>query len=55
LRAAIDALEHDHDFLLAGGVFDAGQIAEWSKVKLEEYYAVRNRPHPYEMPLYFDV
>lgn len=55
LREALDALERDHDFLLAGGVFDEGQIAEWIKVKYEEYYGVRNRPHPYEVALYFDV
>ena len=55
LREALDALNRDHDFLLRGGVFDDGQIAEWIKVKLDEYYGVRNRPHPYEMALYFDV
>jgi len=55
LREAVEALERDHDFLLQGGVFDAGQIAEWVRVKKEEYYNVRNRPHPYEVELYFDV
>ena len=55
LKEALDALEKDHDFLLQGDVFDAGQIAEWIKVKSEEYYGVRNRPHPYEIQLYFDA
>ena len=55
LREALDALERDQEFLLEGGVFDDGQIAEWIKVKREEYCSVRNRPHPYEMALYFDV
>jgi glutamine synthetase len=55
LQEALEALERDHEFLLAGSVFDEGQIAEWSKVKFEEHYAVRNRPHPYEMELYFDA
>ncbi len=55
LREALDALERDHEFLLQGAVFDEGQIAEWIKVKRQEYYGVRNRPHPYEMALYFDV
>jgi len=55
LREALDALERDHDFLLQGDVFDEGQIAEWIRIKLDEYYGVRNRPHPYEMALYFDV
>ena len=56
LREALEALERDHDFLLAGGVFDEGQITDWIAHKLnDEYYQVRNRPHPYEMALYFDV
>ncbi|HEY3357277.1 MAG TPA: type I glutamate--ammonia ligase [Polyangia bacterium] len=55
LRESLDALERDHEFLLAGDVFDAGQIQEWIKVKREEYYGVRMRPHPYEVALYFDV
>jgi glutamine synthetase len=55
LREALDALERDHEFLLAGGVFDEGQIAEWIKVKRDEYYGVRTRPHPFEVALYFDV
>jgi glutamine synthetase len=54
LREALQALEGDHEFLLQGAVFDEGQIAEWIKVKSDEYYAVRNRPHPFEMELYFD-
>lgn len=56
LLEACRALERDHTFLLAGGVFDEGLIADWIAHKLnEEYYQVRNRPHPYEMALYFDV
>ncbi len=55
LREALDALEADYEFLLQGEVFDAGQIAEWIKVKREEYYGVLNRPHPFELALYFDV
>ncbi len=56
LLEACRALEKDHEFLLTGGVFDAAQIADWIDHKLnEEYYQVRNRPHPYEMALYFDV
>jgi len=55
LQEALDALDRDHEFLLAGGVFDKGQIAEWIEARSEEYYDVRNRPHPYEMELYFDV
>jgi glutamine synthetase len=55
MREAMQALECDHDFLLRGDVFDAGQIEEWIRVKSDEYFGVRNRPHPYEVALYFDV
>lgn len=55
LNEALDALARDHDFLLAGNVFDDGQIADWIKVKTEEHRSVRNRPHPYEVALYYDA
>lgn len=56
LDEALRALEADHDFLLAGGVFDEGLIEHWIQYKMDaEYYPVRNRPHPYEMKLYFDL
>jgi glutamine synthetase len=56
MREAMDALAADHDFLLAGGVFSEEMIQQWISFKLDaEYYQVRNRPHPYEMSLYFDV
>ncbi len=56
LYEALQALEADHDFLLAGDVFSQEMIRQWIDYKLEaEYYPVRNRPHPYEMNLYFDV
>jgi glutamine synthetase len=56
LAHALQALEADHDFLLAGGVFRQDMLFQWIEYKREmEYYAVRNRPHPYEVALYFDV
>ena len=56
LEEALRALEMDHDFLLAGGVFDEILIKQWVDYKRDqEYFAVRNRPHPYEMSLYYDV
>jgi glutamine synthetase len=56
LKEALDALDNDNAFLQAGGVFDDEMIADWIEFKLQqEYYAVRNRPHPFEMRLYFDV
>ena len=56
MREAMQALEDDHQFLLAGDVFAEDMILQWIRYKLEqEYYQVRNRPHPFEVSLYFDV
>jgi glutamine synthetase len=56
LNEALVALENDHEFLLAGEVFSELLIKQWVDYKRnQEYYPVRNRPHPYEMGLYFDV
>jgi glutamine synthetase len=56
LREALEALEQDNEFLTQGKVFPDNFVSSWITYKMEnEYYAVRNRPHPYEMRLYYDV
>jgi len=56
LGEALKALAADHDFLLAGGVMDEEFIRDWIDYKwTHEHLQVRDRPHPYEMALYFDV
>ncbi|MGB8658206.1 MAG: type I glutamate--ammonia ligase [Candidatus Zixiibacteriota bacterium] len=56
LKEALDALKEDHQFLLQGGVFTQDILDVWIDYKLNrEYNEVRNRPHPYEMSLYYDV
>jgi glutamine synthetase len=55
LWAATEALEQDHEFLLAGGVFSEDLIDRWIAARRAEHRAVRNRPHPYEVELYFDL
>ena len=56
LEEALDALEADHAFLTAGDVFSDELIERWIRTKREkEVRAVRARPHPYEVGLYFDV
>lgn len=56
LKEALDSLKSDHEFLLAGGVFTQDLIDSWIDYKMNyEYNEVRNRPHPYEMSLYFDA
>jgi len=54
LEKALLALKADHDFLLAGDVFSMELIERWIDHKMNaEFVQVRNRPHPYEMTLYF--
>ncbi|MBD3168746.1 MAG: type I glutamate--ammonia ligase [candidate division Zixibacteria bacterium] len=56
LQDALECLKTDNEFLLKGGVFTADLIDKWIDYKLhQEYFNVRNRPHPMEMQLYFDV
>jgi glutamine synthetase len=56
LREALQALEADHAFLRAGDVFPEDFFSVWINQKIErEANEVRNRPHPYEMNLYYDV
>ena len=55
LAEALDALEADHAFLLAGGVFSEELIRTWIDYKREnEVDIVRLRPHPAEFALYYD-
>jgi len=56
LPEALKALEDDHEFLLAGGVFTQDLIQTWIDYKTEhEVDPVRLRPHPYEFHLYYDI
>jgi len=55
LGEALNALEIDHDFLLAGDVFDEDMIQNWIKTKHREEYDIQIRPHPYEIELYYDL
>jgi glutamine synthetase len=56
LDEALDALEDDHEFLLAGGVFTPDVIDTWISYKREnEIDAVRLRPHPWEFYMYYDI
>ncbi|HPS37930.1 MAG TPA: type I glutamate--ammonia ligase [Candidatus Cloacimonadota bacterium] len=55
LPEAMQALQEDHDYLLAGDVFNEELIATHIKMKLTEHEAVNNRPHPHEMILYYNL
>jgi glutamine synthetase len=54
LEEALLALEADHEFLLAGGVFTSDLIETWIELKRRsEVDEVRMRPHPWEFALYY--
>ena len=56
LDAVLDALEDDHEFLLAGGVFTPELIETWIEYKREkEIKPLAQRPHPFEFELYYGV
>jgi glutamine synthetase len=56
LEEALNALEADYEFLLAGDVFTADVIETYLKYKRRrEVDEIRLRPHPYEFVLYYDV
>ncbi|MGO1117678.1 type I glutamate--ammonia ligase [Rhodovibrionaceae bacterium A322] len=55
LREALEALEADHDFLLAGDVFDKDQIEGYLALKWEEVYALDLAPHPIEFEMYYSA
>jgi glutamine synthetase len=56
LAEALDALEADHEFLTAGGVFSKEVVETWIAYKRENEVDVVNlRPHPAEFSLYFDA
>jgi glutamine synthetase len=53
LEEALEALMEDHEYLLAGDVFNEELINSFIDEKMKEVVAVRNRPHPFEMNLYY--
>jgi glutamine synthetase len=55
LRAVVEALRADHEFLLEGGVFSKELIETWISLKEEEIATLDNRPHPVEFEMYFDI
>ena len=55
LREALDELEKDKDFLLAGDVFTEDQLEGYMALKWEEVYAFEHTPHPVEYQMYYSV
>jgi glutamine synthetase len=55
LEGVLDRLESDHDYLLAGDVFTPDLIETWIDMKRADVSAIRQRPHPHEFEMYFDM
>ena len=56
LEHALQALRDDHKFLLTGDVFTEDVIDTWIWYKTnQEVAALRERPHPYEFAMYYDI
>ena len=53
LREALEELEKDMDFLLAGDVFTKDQLDSYIALKWEEVYAFEHTPHPVEYLMYY--
>ena len=54
LDQALDALEADHDYLTAGGVFPEELIKNFIKTKREEIKSLSAIPHPAEFEKYYN-
>lgn len=55
LEQALDALEKDHEFLLAGDVFSKKLIEIWIKKKRAEAAHINKIPNPAEFGYYYDL
>jgi len=55
LTEALDALEKDHDFLTAGGVFAESFLADYIGMKRAEVDEGNMRPTPWEFYRYYDI
>jgi len=56
LEVALNELENDHEFLLKGDVFTEDVIKTWIEYKRKnEVDALRQRPHPWEFAMYYDL
>ncbi|MQA05874.1 MAG: type I glutamate--ammonia ligase [Streptosporangiales bacterium] len=56
LDAVLDALESDHDYLLEGDVFTSDLVETYVDFKrTNEIDEIRQRPHPHEFEMYYDI
>ena len=55
LEEALDALEQDHDYLTAGGVFPQELLNNWIASKRAECRQMAAIPHPVEFEKYYNL
>ena len=55
LDQALDALEQDHDYLTAGGVFPEELLRGFIKRKRAECLEISQIPHPAEFDRYYNI
>lgn len=55
LNEALKALEQDHDYLTAGGVFPKRLLELWIARKRKDAEAIERAPHPIEFQKYYDL
>ncbi len=55
LDIALEALDNDREFLLAGGVFSNDAIDAYMALKMEEVNRMRMATHPAEFDMYYSV
>ena len=53
LREAMEELQADYDYLLAGDVFTKDQIDGYIELKMEEIETYEHTPHPVEFGMYY--
>ncbi len=53
LREAMESLQADHDYLLAGDVFTKSQIEGYVSLKMAEVLKYDQTPHPVEFGMYY--
>ncbi|MFD2738830.1 type I glutamate--ammonia ligase [Sulfitobacter aestuarii] len=53
LREAMEELERDMDFLLAGDVFTRDQVEGYIALKMDEVHKFEQTPHPVEFGMYY--
>lgn len=53
LREALECLEKDHNFLLAGDVFTKDLIQGYMRLKWDDVYKFEHTPHPVEFQMYY--